>query len=185
MERRITLIVFSLVSILILGLFGSVYAASPLVVPAGFDSMKTSPPSEVDFNPPIPADFFGPGSDPFFDIFPVEGSGSNSGFGPSDFEFSSSLFDSSLFSLFLGSDVSLADTDTVVERQGAANLPIIGSMDTIPIEIVELNLVSTSPITVTFNGGQNPEQWDVEVQLSNPQAPGTMTLTRTGPSSGT
>jgi len=174
-----------LVSILILGLFGSVYAASPLVVPAGFDSMKTSPPSEVDFNPPIPADFFGPGSDPFSDIFPVEGSGSNSGFGPSDFEFSSSLFDSSLFSLFLGSDVSLADTDTVVERQGAADLPNIGSMDTIPIEIVEMKLVSSSPITVTFNGGQDPEFWDVEVQLSDSQAPGTMTLTRTGPNSGT
>jgi hypothetical protein len=58
-------------------------------------------------------------------------------------------------------------------------------MDTIPIEIVEMKLVSTSPITVTFNGGQNPEQWDVEVELSNPQTPGTMTLTRTGPNSGT
>ncbi len=173
-----------LASILVIGLFGSVYAASPLVIPAGFDSLTTFPPSEV--NPIIPADFFGPGSDPFSSVIPVDGIGADLGFGPSDFELSSVLYTAlPSTSIFLESDLSLMDTDTVIERQGAANLPTIVSIDTIPIEIVELNLVSTSPITVTFNGGMDPELWDVEVQLSGSQTPGTMTITRTGPSSGT
>ena len=37
---------------------------------------------------------------------------------------------------------------------------------TVDIEIVELSLVGTAPITVTFNGGQDPEDWDVVVDLS-------------------
>jgi len=171
-----------LASILVIGLFGSVYGASPLVIPAGFDSLTTFPPSEV--NPIIPADFFGPGSDPFFSVIPVEGIGADLGFGPSNFELFS-VYGSGTFSLFLDSDPFLLDTDTVIERQGAANLPNIGDTDTIPIEIVELNLVSTSPITATFNGGMDPQLWDVEVQLFGSQTPGTMTITRTGPSSGT
>ena len=29
----------------------------------------------------------------------------------------------------------------------------------VDIEIVQMELMSASPITVTYNGGQNPEQW--------------------------
>jgi len=171
-------------SILILGLFGSVHGLSPLVIPPGFDSLTTGS-SAIDFSSPsIPADFFGPGSDPFSSVVPLEGVGADLGFGPFNFELSSA-YGSSTFSLSLDSDLSLIDTDTVIERQGAANLPNIGSTDTIPIEIVEMNLVSVNPITVTENGGLNPELWDVEVQVPGPQTQGTMTITRTLADGGT
>ena len=44
--------------------------------------------------------------------------------------------------------------------------------------IYALRLVSVEPITVTYNGGQDPELWDVEVGLSSiaPQAQGVMTI---------
>ncbi len=47
--------------------------------------------------------------------------------------------------------------------------------------MVALNLVSLQPIIVTYNGGQNPEPWSVEMQVqpSMPQTPGAMTITRT------
>jgi hypothetical protein len=73
-----------------------------------------------------------------------------------------------------------------VERLSDAHVSLIGSSDPIPIEIIELSLVSSSPITVTYNGGQNPEQWDVEVDLSPlPQPQGQMTIHRTHANGGT
>jgi len=51
---------------------------------------------------------------------------------------------------------------------------------TIDIELVALSLRSIQPIVVTYNGGQNPEQWDVEVDLSTvPSAPGLAVVTKT------
>ena len=44
----------------------------------------------------------------------------------------------------------LGATDTIVRRNGAANIPLPGSSATIPIELVALSLVSVSPITVTW-----------------------------------
>ena len=48
----------------------------------------------------------------------------------------------------------------------------------VPIEIKALSLQSVSPITVTYNGGLNPELWDVQACLSSvvPQAQDTMTI---------
>ncbi len=67
----------------------------------------------------------------------------------------------------------------VIRRNSAASLPAIGSQDTIPIEIVQLSLVSIQPITVTFNGGQNPQLWNVAVDLSPVlPPPGSMTITK-------
>lgn len=104
---------------------------------------------------PIPANFFDPGSDPF------DGA------------------------VVLGGDplpLPLDPADTIVERMAPAFLPGPGDTDVIPIEIVALSLRSVSPITVTYNGGQNPELWDVQVCLSSaaPQPQGTMTV-RNGP----
>lgn len=63
------------------------------------------------------------------------------------------------------------EPDTVVRRQEGMALDQPGDSAQIPIELVELNLVSCQPITVT-TGGQ-PEQWDVRVTLSpNPLPPG-------------
>jgi uncharacterized repeat protein (TIGR01451 family) len=78
----------------------------------------------------------------------------------------------------------LANTDTIV-RRGGTTLPMPGSNDTIPIEIVALSLTSVMPITVTYGGG-SPNQFDVSVDLPpGPQPTGQMTMTRTGDTSGT
>ncbi|HEX4953569.1 MAG TPA: thrombospondin type 3 repeat-containing protein [Thermoanaerobaculia bacterium] len=112
---------------------------------------------------PIPAGFFGPGSDPFLGMVVLQGAPLPSLGGP-----------------------GLGPVDTVVERTMVAELPAIGSSDTVPIEIVALNLMSVNPITVTYNGGQNPEPWNLRVCLSSQatQAPGVMTISRTCPEGG-
>ncbi len=144
--------------------------ASPLAaqdVQPGVD-IWTSPgqgTSSDDFSlNPIPADFFDPGSDPFADVVEFIG-----------------------FPLFdLNAAVPLP-FDTVVERQAPANLPEVGSVAEVPIEIKALSLVSAQPITVTFNGGQNPQLWDLNVCLSSQvsQQQGTMTLRKTCDQGGT
>lgn len=117
---------------------------------------------------PIPADFFGPGSDPFDGIINFGGQP----LGPS--------------SQCPNDDLGLLGVDTIVERPAPAQLPGTPSSDTIPIEIVELSLVSIQPIVVTFNGGQNPELWDVRLGLSQmPQAPGQMNVTKLNSLGGT
>ena len=86
--------------------------------------------------PPIPPGFFDPGSDPFVGLVTLGGQ-------PID-------------------ELLYGNADTIVIRP-----PIIsGPPVTVPIEIVALNLVSVQPITVTYSGGQNPEAWDVHVDLS-------------------
>ena len=112
---------------------------------------------------PIPAGFFDPGSDPFVGTVVLQGGPLAQSAGP-----------------------ALSFTDTVVSRLDTAQVPNVGDQDTIPIEIVALSLVSVNPITVTFNGGQNPEAWTVAVCLSDtPQVPGSMTIHRTCPQGGT
>ena len=137
------------------------------VVDAGYDLLETDGggPTFMDFaNAPIPADFFGPGSDPFNGSAQLEGD----------------PFDS--FGGFNG----LVPTDAIVQRlqdAGPAGFP-----DTIDIEIVALSLKSVSPITVTFNGGQNPELWDLDVDVpeGDPnQASGSMTVRHEGANGGT
>jgi hypothetical protein len=59
-------------------------------------------------------------------------------------------------------------------------------MSTVDIEIVALSLVSTSPITVTYDGGASSDMWDVAVDLSTVAAPmGTLTATKTYCNGGT
>ena len=118
---------------------------------AGVDHWQTLPPTY--FEAPIPADFFGPGSDPFLVPPP------------------------SLLGEPLGP--TSGTTDTIIRRLQEADLTgPLPAEDTIPIEIVELNLVSTQPIVVTYNGGQNPELWDLRVTLDNVAQPGQMTVRR-------
>ena len=114
---------------------------------------------------PIPADFFGPGSDPFDQ--PVNFTGSPL---PPD---PSCPFD------------DLSSIDTVLERLGVAELPAIGSSDTVPIEIVALSLVSVAPIVVTYNGGQDPELWNIQMELTPSQpTTGQMLIEKTHASGG-
>lgn len=143
--------------------------AATAQLPDPLETWITPPPgtgSFVQFGgpgiPPIPADFFGPGSEPFV--------------GQID---------------FLGVEIdppNLGSASTLVRRIGEPVLPTDppGTSGTIPIEIVELRLRSASPIIVTENGGQNPQPWDVELDLSvNPQPQGTMTATKTHDNGGT
>lgn len=106
---------------------------------------------------PLPPGFFGPGSDPFQGTIVLGGQP-------------------------IAPLSPLGPTDTIVERLSPPVLPAPGSTDIVPIEIVALNLVSVNPITVTYNGGMTPEQWDVRVCLSSaaPQPTGQLEL-RAGP----
>ena len=50
---------------------------------------------------------------------------------------------------------------------------------TVEVEVVALNLKSTDPIEVTYNGGQDPEYWNVAVDLSVvTPPPGTITAVK-------
>ena len=76
--------------------------------------------------------------------------------------------------------------NTTVERISDENLPTAS----IPIELVALNLVSCDPITVTRNGGQEPELWGLSIGLpghgpTHTPAGGTLTVTKTHTNGGT
>jgi hypothetical protein len=120
----------------------------------------TTPPggtSYEDFSAtPIPGGFFGAGSDPFGGVIRLQGRPINP-VGP------------------------MGPTDTVVRRDATAAIGPGGSAS-VRVEILALNLVSSAPITVTYNGGQTPEQWDVRAVLSNTafQPLGTMQINQTG-----
>ncbi|MHC5114037.1 MAG: hypothetical protein ACYTGP_06370 [Planctomycetota bacterium] len=104
---------------------------------------------------PLPADFFDPGSDPFFGNIQLGGN-------PAGIQINPPVF---------------SGIDTIVRRGGTSPTFTCGSSEDVPIEIIALNLVSCAPITVTYNGGQNPELWDVNVCLdAAPQPPGVMTI---------
>ncbi|MHC4695701.1 MAG: hypothetical protein ACYTFA_03045, partial [Planctomycetota bacterium] len=91
---------------------------------------------------PIPDDFFGQGSDPYVGQVDLEGD-------PIDL-------------------AATGDSSTVLQRPGdpvAVDDPP-GTMGSVEIELVALSLKSSAPITVTYNGGQNPEDWNLHVGLS-------------------
>ncbi|MEE9296330.1 MAG: hypothetical protein V3W34_15405 [Phycisphaerae bacterium] len=118
-------------------------------------------------SPPIPADFFAPGSDPFSGSVCLRGVP----LGPTP-----------PYGDFGEADTLILRTTDPFDRCG---LPP-GAETTIPIEIVALSLEAVGPITVTFNGGQNPEQWDVTVDRSGvAPPPGTLSATKTHCNGGT
>jgi hypothetical protein len=143
--------------------------ASTDVLP-GFDLFQTDPSTtNQDFSGnPIPIDFFGPGSDPFDGRVDCAGVPLPGFSGcPND---------------------DLSTVDTIVERLDLAQLPSpYPSSDQITIEIVALQLRSVAPITVTYNGGLNPELWDVDIGLSlqMPQPTGTMDIVHADVAGGT
>jgi hypothetical protein len=112
---------------------------------------------------PLPPGFFDPGSDPFDGTICFGGQ-----------------------PLGTNPPWMFYPADTVVRRLQDAQLPAVPAQDTVPIEIVALSLVSCNPITITYNGGQSPEPWNVAVCLSDlPQPFGTMTITKTYANGGT
>jgi hypothetical protein len=134
------------------GQFAACGCGAALVIPPGIDCWVTTCGGGTQYGfstTPIPADFFGPGSQPFTGTVQLGGIPS----GP------------------FGSD-------TAVRRIEPASLFGPGTEVTIPIELVQLSLVSCNPITVTFSGGP-PQQWDVNVTINPPSPMGTMTITQT------
>ena len=111
--------------------------------------------------PPIPPDFFGPGSDPFVGLVPFRG---------------------------IPLDPGITGTASVeVVRAADPVLPEDppGAMATVPIELVQLELRSVEPIIVTYGGG-GPQLWDLDILLSEvTPPPGTLTATKTHPNGGT
>jgi hypothetical protein len=118
-------------------------------------------------SPPLPADFFGPGSDPFVDQVCLEGE-----------------------PLGLTTWGDFQDSDTLILRDAdpfdKCDLDY-GTDRVVTAEIVALNLRSVAPIEVSYNGGMFFEQWDVAVDLSPtpPQPVSTVTATRTHCNGGT
>jgi hypothetical protein len=70
----------------------------------------------------------------------------------------------------------LGSVDTIVQRKTDAFLPIPPSTATVPIELVQLSLVSVAPIVVTYSAG-SPELWDLKI-VQSPTVPsmGSMTI---------
>ena len=117
---------------------------------------------------PIPADFFGPGSDPFTGSICLEG-------------------------VPLG-DPTFPDADTLIERAEDPFDPCVlvsfpVEADPVDLEVIALSLANKleQPVTVTYNGGMDPEMWDAVVTLSETHtAPvGTLIATKTHCNGGT
>jgi hypothetical protein len=154
------------------GARGSGCVPGPLI-----DAWITSPPDigpdschefggGVPESPPLPADFFGPGSDPFEGQVCLRGEP----LGPTTWGFCETA-------------------DTLIIRHADPFDPCDRLLtDPVPVgsEIVQLNLVSTAPIVVTYWGGMDPELWDVTMTLS-PQdpIPGQLSATKTHCNGGT
>jgi len=135
------------------------------VVPAGFDLFETVPEStQFSFTQEftIPLGFFGPGCEAF--------AGDVS---------------------FKGVPIGVGTADTVVQRQMDASLPPpFPSSATIPIELVQLSLASTQPISVVcvdpLTGEIATQIWDVEVRPSPSQpSTGSIVITKENPQGGT
>lgn len=142
----------------------SVIAQTGTTIPAGSDfwtTVSAGGQSFQDFSAsPIPADFFGPGSEPFTGSIEFMG-------------------------VPIG-EATLGDfTDTIVERMEDAVLDGPGSEATVPIEMVLLNVQSVEPITVRIDG--NSTQWIVNVQAyrDGTQVPGVITIRQTSETGGT
>jgi subtilisin-like proprotein convertase family protein len=135
-------------------------------IPTYRDYLYTGQPTDIQFGPPsplyppIPPDFFDPGSEPFQGLVCLEGDPIATAFG---------------------------NTDTVVRRLGnpVGLLDPPGSNGSVPIEIVALSLVSCQPITVTYSNGNLPQQWNIAVDLSNQSPPpGNLFAQKTHPNGG-
>jgi hypothetical protein len=126
---------------------------------AGYDLLQTVPDlTYKHFSGPftIQAGFFDPGSDPFEGTVALRGQ-PLLGYPP------------------CGS-FPLGSVDTIVQRKTDAFLPIPPSTATVPIELVQLSLVSVAPIVVTYSAG-SPELWDLKI-VQSPTVPsmGSMTI---------
>jgi hypothetical protein len=127
-------------------------SAATINLPEGVDIFIVLPGSTVNLQGQyaLPADFFGPGSDPFDGVVAVQGV-------PLDPD-----------PLCQGGSPLPGE---ILIRRDPIMLPDPPAVQEIQIEIVQMKLVSVSPITVTYHGGQNPEEWNLEIVPILPQPP--------------
>lgn len=108
-------------------------------------------------NPALPADFFGPGSDPFAGNIWLQGA-------PLD-------------------EWAFGDASTLLHRGDHPVLPWdpVGTVNVVPIEIVDLDIRSfPGEMGVTYDGGSSVEYWGVELRPSAmPVPPGNLVATKT------
>ena len=103
--------------------------------------------------------FFGPGSDAFVGFIRLRGN-------PID-------------------PTTLGTTDTIMRRPEAITVVEHARPVTADLDFIALELVSVNPITITYNQGQNPEQWNVRVSLQNQSEGGRITTKQTSGVGGT
>ncbi|MDP7268135.1 MAG: hypothetical protein QF408_08175 [Pirellulales bacterium] len=131
--------------------------ATAQVVYPGADLYTVEGESFFDFSiNPIPADFFFPGSDSFFDVIEFD------------------------------PEWNVDPIDVIIERLGPAALLTVGSSDVVPIELVELKLQSVNPITITFGGNVDSFfDMTLELDPTKPPSTGEMKIERTDALGGT
>ncbi|UCE60206.1 MAG: hypothetical protein JSU63_00360 [Phycisphaerales bacterium] len=97
----------------------------------------------------IPADFFGAGSDPFVGSIPLAG-----------------------VPLGVTAQGDFGNSDTLISRSADPfdRCELLGPFPygapSVDIQILDLSLASTTSLTVTYDNGQDPEEWNVTVDLS-------------------
>lgn len=112
--------------------------------------------------PPMPADFFGPGSDPF----------------DGEVTLVSTLTDPERAGM----------TDTKVQRSGPVNFPGVGfprNSEPVTVQITQLSLLSVDPVPVTFNGGAQSEDFLMAMGLGPSQPVGVLSATLNSANGGT
>jgi hypothetical protein len=156
-HRRTQVLGCATVAILSAALMTATYAA---LIPAGPNYFETVPTgTSIDFSRAnISRGFFDPGSDSFLGFIRLQGA-------PVD-------------------PTALGTTDTIMQRLADINISQ-NERQVTPLEIVLVSLVSVNPITVTYNGGHNPELWDARVSLRpNQDQKGWMTIMQTSADGG-
>lgn len=134
---------------------------TPLVLQAGSDLYQGTGTILLE----LPPNFFGPGSDPFVGLVPLEGAriGSRGAF-------------------------ELGTTDVVIQRLADAPMPAPPSVTPVAIELAELSLKSLQPVEVIVGG--LPQSYDVYVKVAplpvcDPWRKGVLWLNRLDTNSGT
>jgi len=143
---------FLLGLVLVAGLFVTTKSKAAFTfIAAGNDQFETTGNGETYHNfsaSPVPAGFFGTGSDKYTGVVPLVGTPLGAG----------------------------SDTDTIISRDQN-----VDGSGTTTLTMKGLSLDSINPISVTYNGGTNPEKWDVHVSLSDLKAStGSMTINAGG-----
>lgn len=142
-------------AVLSMALVTGTYAAD---IPAGNNFFETVPgltATLLDFSREVIArGFFGPGSDVFMGPIRLKGNPI--------------------------SPTTLGTTDTIMSRPEVINVVLGARPVTADLDLLALELKSVTPITVTYNFGNNPEQWDVRVsrQETSPEG-GRITIEQT------